>query len=158
MRQPTAPTADYHGGHSKGIFDIVSNTHDNRFILSVGRDNQISVWNINTQKVISQREINEPILQALWLRKSPDSYICVTTSGNLIHHQVAFAHDETNGSEQAELPPKWLMKRGGCNFSFGGKFATFSEVNINYECFTNINLLRNLQTFLLFTKLKVIKN
>ncbi len=128
MRQPNAPTAAFHSGHSKGVFDIVQNSHDNRFILSVGRDNAISVWNINTTKPIGHNTFNEPILQAIWLKKSPDSYLCVTTSGSLIHHQVAFTQME-NGNDQEELAPKWMMKRGRCNFSFGGKFASCSEVN-----------------------------
>jgi len=128
MRQSTAPTADFHGGHSKGVFDIEKNFHDNRFLLSVGRDNAVSVWNINTQKTISQQIMQEPILQANWLRKSPDSYLCVTVSGKLVVHQVDFSQEVHNGNEQKELPPKWLLKKGGCSFAFGGKFITFSEV------------------------------
>jgi protein transport protein SEC31 len=129
MRQPNAPSAEYHGGHSKSIYDLSRNSADTNYMLSLGRDNTVTCWSIRTAKPI----LHIPNIQAsqiIWLPKVPDHFLSVDFNGSVTPHQVNF----TEGVTSDEIPPKWLLKRSGLAFGFGGKLATFSDkfnTNVN---------------------------
>jgi WD40 repeat protein len=48
MRQPNAPSAEYHGVHSRSIISLSRNNIDNHFLLSLGRDNIVTCWSMRT--------------------------------------------------------------------------------------------------------------
>lgn len=128
MKQPNAPSAEYHGGHSKSIYSLSKNINDTNFYLSLGRDNIVTCWSMRTQKPLSQIQLQEKASSIIWMNKTPDCFVSVGLDGNLYHHQVNFTQDtSTISSDALELPPKWLIKKTGVNFAFGGKFATFAE-------------------------------
>jgi len=45
VRQSSAPCGDFHGGHSKSIVGIAKNPHDEKYVISLGKDNVVTCWN-----------------------------------------------------------------------------------------------------------------
>lgn len=45
VRQSSAPCGDFHGGHSKSIIDIAKNPYDEKYVISLGKDNIVTCWN-----------------------------------------------------------------------------------------------------------------
>ena len=129
MKQPSAPTAEYHGGHREPICDITKNPHDSNFILTLGKDDTVTLWSLRTQKPLVHLPMSEKISSITWLNKTPDVFVAVSQTGAVSHHHVNFSTDAFNKGENVEIPPKWLFKKSGVAFAFGGKFATFSEKN-----------------------------
>jgi protein transport protein SEC31 len=152
MKQPSAPTAEYHGGHREPICDITKNPHDTNFILTLGKDDTVTLWSLRTQKALVHIPMNEKITSILWLNKTPDVFVAVSASGVLSHYQVNFSTDAFNKGENVELPPKWLFKKSGMSFAFGGKFATFSEKNSSnitlHSLSGNLELSTKMKTFI----------
>jgi hypothetical protein len=152
MKQPSAPTAEYHGGHREPICDMTKNPHDTNFILTLGKDDTVTLWSLRTQKALVHIPMNEKITSIFWLNKTPDVFIAVSASGVLSHHQVNFSTDAFNKGENVEIPPKWLFKKSGISFAFGGKFATFSEKNSSnvtlHALAGNLELSTKMKTFI----------
>lgn len=133
MKMPNAPSAEFHGGHQEPIIDMDKNPFDNNLLLSLGRENVATCWSIRTQKPLVHVNFNsgdKKVCSLMWLNKTPDVFISATLDGEINYHQVNFSGEFSNSNTLKELteePPKWLMRKSGVCFSFGGKFATFSE-------------------------------
>jgi protein transport protein SEC31 len=130
MKQPNAPIAEYYGGHRDSIVQTVKNPNDSNFILSLGRDDMVTCWSIRTQKHVAQNTLQERSSTIAWLNKTPDIFLAVSYEGSVTHHQVNFS-TEAFKTETNEYPPKWMFKKSGVSFAFGGKLATFNEKNQN---------------------------
>jgi protein transport protein SEC31 len=48
MKQPNAPSAEFHKGHVKPIIEITKNKNDKNFFLSLGKDNIVTCWSMRT--------------------------------------------------------------------------------------------------------------
>jgi protein transport protein SEC31 len=48
IRQPTAPCGEFYGSPSRSIFEVSSNPNDNSLLLTTGRDNIVTCWNMKT--------------------------------------------------------------------------------------------------------------
>lgn len=132
MKIPNAPSAEYHGGHQEPIIDIAKNPFDNNLLLSLGKENAVTCWSIRTQKPLVHINFNndKKVSSIIWLNKTPDVFISATLDGEINYHQVNFSAELPTSSSLKELTeavPKWLVKKSGVSFAFGGKFATFSE-------------------------------
>ncbi len=130
MKQPNAPIAEYYGGHRDSIIQTAKNPNDSNFILSLGRDDTVTCWSIRTQKHVAQNSLQERCSSIVWLNKTPDIFLAVSYDGSVTHHQVNFSTDAFK-TETNEYPPKWMFKKSGVSFAFGGKLATFNEKNQN---------------------------
>jgi protein transport protein SEC31 len=133
MKIPNAPSAEYHGGHQEPILEVVKNPFDSNLILSLGRENVATCWSVRTQKPLVHVNFNndKKVSSIMWLNKSPDIFISATLDGEINYHQVNFSGEISNTNTLKELTeaPKWLTKKSGICFAFGGKFVTFSEKN-----------------------------
>lgn len=151
MRQPNAPSAEYHGGHAKPIYDIARNNVDTNFLISIARDYSVTCWSIRSAKALVHLN-NIQASQIVWLTKVPDYFIAVGLDGSLNLHNVNFSNEIHNFTDNNEIPPKWLLKRSGVAFGFGGKFVTFSDkfnTNINVHALTgDVDLAEKMKNFI----------
>ena len=64
------------------------------------------------------------IIQTLWFPKIPDIYFGTTANGTLFIEQINLSPE---GSNDIDFVPKWLQKRCGANFGFGGNLVVYSD-------------------------------
>ena len=65
------------------------------------------------------------IIQAIWFPKIPDIFFGTTANGTLFIEQINLSPEST--SNDADFAPKWLQKKCGANFGFGGNFIVYSD-------------------------------
>lgn len=127
MKQPKAPSAMYQNGHTTSIIDMVKNSHDNNFLLSLGRDNLVTCWSMRTQKPLVRIQLKEKCSQVAWINKITDCFICVGYDGKLYYDRINFSEDYTLFTDNQEMLPKWMNKPCGISFAFGGKLYEFNQ-------------------------------
>ena len=75
------------------------------------------------------------IIQTLWFPKLPDVFFGTTANGTLFIEQINLTPD--SNSSDVEVAPKWLQKKCGACFGFGGNLLIYSDKIPN-----NINIQR----------------
>lgn len=140
MTQITAPIAEYRGGHSKGIYQITKNPNDPNFVLSLGRDNNVTCWSIRTQKNVYNKSFKDKIHSVNWMSKLNDVYIVLYENGQLEANQVSFNLDLSQTAEIPEEPPKWISRKNFSVFNWSGKFLFCNE---NFNSVISVNQMTN---------------
>lgn len=139
LRQLEAPTGEFHGGHSKPIIDIIENKNDKNFVLSLSRDGSVTCWSIKAAKPVDHfHHVNAESIT--WLLRTPDTFISVNFDGSISHHKVNFTKDLSLYSDNDNLPPQWLLKKGGVSFGFGNKFVSHFLTQEDNEPRSVVNL------------------
>ena len=124
MRQPNAPCNMYQNGHNNSIISISKNIYDKNFILTLGRDNVVTCWNLKTKKPICKVPIKVNSSQVMWCNKIKDCFIYVGFNQQLYYDRINFV-DVIN--EGQFIIPVWMYPTAGVNFAFGGKLYKFSK-------------------------------
>lgn len=152
MRQPKAPAAEYHGGHSKPIIDLARNPHDPNLLLSLGRDNIVTCWSMRSQRPLVHYTLpHKGWNQIIWMNKFPDVFLSVSEDGTIHHNRINFCQDVTVYNEELSIP-RWFSKTVGVNFGFHSKLVTFSDKynpNVNiYNVIGDKNLSDLMKSFI----------
>ena len=149
MKQPNAPCAMYQNGHNNSIISISKNLFDKNFMLTLGRDNVVTCWNLKSKKPICKVPIKVNASQVMWCNKIKDCFIYVGFNQQLYYDRINFVDNTIN--EGQFMIPVWMYPTAGVNFAFGGKLFKFSknENNIIHvsKLKGNLNLIEKIKNF-----------
>jgi protein transport protein SEC31 len=153
LRNSNAPEKTLQG-HDQGVLSISWCGQDSDILLSCGKDNRTIAWNPHTGDTLGEFPVVtnwtfltrfNPSNPNLLATASFDGKIAVQTLQN-----TGSASDQAKASTQAldgedffskthvepqgasfslQKPPKWLARRAGVSFGFGGKLVRFGIVN-----------------------------
>ena len=118
MKQPNAPCAMYQNGHNNSIISISKNVFDKNFMLTLGRDNVVTCWNLKSKKPICKVPIKVNASQVMWCNKIKDCFIYVGFNQQLYYDRINFVDNTIN--EGQFMIPSWMYPTAGINFAFGG--------------------------------------
>ncbi|CAI6339171.1 unnamed protein product [Periconia digitata] len=149
LRNSNAPEKTLQA-HDQGVLSISWCAQDSDILLSCGKDNRTIAWNPHTGEVLGEfpvvtnwtfRTAFNPSNPNILATASFDGKIAVQTLQN-----TGNTTDQTKSSSQAldgedffskthvepqgasftlKTPPKWLRRRAGVSFGFGGKLVRF---------------------------------
>ncbi|KAF1963136.1 WD40 repeat-like protein [Byssothecium circinans] len=153
LRNSNAPEKTLQA-HDQGVLSISWCVQDSDILLSCGKDNRTIAWNPHTGEVLGEfpvvtnwtfRTAFNPSNPNLLATASFDGKIAVQTLQN-----TGSAADQVKSTAQAldgedffskthvepqgasfslKTPPKWLRRRAGVSFGFGGKLVRFGVVD-----------------------------
>ncbi|KAF2115593.1 hypothetical protein BDV96DRAFT_52871 [Lophiotrema nucula] len=161
LRNSNAPEKTLQG-HDQGVLSISWCVQDSDILLSCGKDNRTIAWNPHTGETLGEFPVVtnwtfltkfNPSNPNLLATASFDGKIAIQTLQN-----TGASTDQTKSTSQApegedffskthvepqgesftlQNPPKWLKRRAGVSFGFGGKLVRFgikdgkSKINIS---------------------------
>ncbi|KAF2658388.1 hypothetical protein K491DRAFT_776374 [Lophiostoma macrostomum CBS 122681] len=153
LRNSNAPEKTLQG-HDQGVLSLSWCIQDNDILLSCGKDNRTIAWNPHTGETLGEFPVVtnwtfqtrfNPSNPNLLATASFDGKIAIQTLQN-----TGTAGDQSKGTAQAldgedffskthvepqgasfslQKPPKWLQRRAGVSFGFGGKLVKFGVVD-----------------------------
>lgn len=153
LRNSNAPEKTLQG-HDQGVLSLSWCGQDSNILLSCGKDNRTIAWNPHTGETLGEFPVvtnwtfqtrfnpSNPNLVAI---ASFDGKIAVQTlqnTGNASDAGKAASHapegedffskthvEPQGASFSLPQPPKWLQRRAGVSFGFGGKLVKLGMVN-----------------------------
>ncbi|KAF5853806.1 hypothetical protein GGP41_006610 [Bipolaris sorokiniana] len=153
LRNTNAPEKTLQA-HDQGVLSLSWCVQDNNILLSCGKDNRTIAWNPHTGELLGEFPVVtnwtfqtrfNPANPNLLATASFDGKIAIQTLQNTTaaadHKKAAtqapegedfFAqtHAEPQGASfSLKTPPKWLKRRAGAAFGFGGKLVRFGIVD-----------------------------
>jgi protein transport protein SEC31 len=153
LRNANAPEKTLQA-HDQGVLSISWCAQDSDILLSCGKDNRTIAWNPHTGEVLGEfpvvknwtfRTAFNPSNPNLLATASFDGKIAVQTLQNTagaasqaksttqaLDGEDFFSktHDEPQGASfSLKTPPKWMRRRAGVSFGFGGKLVRFGVVD-----------------------------
>jgi protein transport protein SEC31 len=153
LRNSNAPEKTLQG-HDQGVLSLSWCSQDSDILLSCGKDNRTIAWNPHTGESLGEFPVVtnwtfqtrfNPSNPNLLATASFDGKIAVQTLQNTgkssdqakatshaLEGEDFFAqtHVEPQGASfSLQKPPKWLQRRAGVSFGFGGKLVRFGVVD-----------------------------
>ena len=127
MKQPKAPSAMFQNGHTTSIISLAKNYYDKNYLLTLGRDNRVTAWNIKSKKPIYKVQIKQKSCQVIWSNKLKDCFIYVGYDQKLYFDRINFTEDLSSFTEGEGVIPNWMLPSAGISFSFGSKLYQFAK-------------------------------
>jgi protein transport protein SEC31 len=153
LRNSNAPEKTLQG-HDQGVLSISWCAQDSDILLSCGKDNRTIAWNPHTGEVLGEFPVvTNWTFQTAFHPSNPnilatgsfDGKIAIQTLQNTgagadqakstsqaLDGEDFFSktHVEPQGASfSLKTPPKWLRRRAGVSFGFGGKIVRFGTVD-----------------------------
>ncbi|KAG4300895.1 hypothetical protein PCK1_002972, partial [Pneumocystis canis] len=146
-------------GHEAGILYVSWCKQDSGLLLSCGKDNRTLCWDPFSAELIGEfPRSNNWVFRALWSLKNPDVIASASYDGKIIIQTTQTVQNlktENNADIASNIsnadffdnipsytrpyesslllkkPPKWLTKKCGASFGFGGKLVTFGNNKVS---------------------------
>ncbi|KAH7122233.1 hypothetical protein B0J11DRAFT_333467 [Dendryphion nanum] len=159
LRNSNAPEKTLQG-HDQGVLSLSWCVQDSDILLSCGKDNRTIAWNPHTAETLGEFPVVtnwtfqttfNPSNPNLLATASFDGKIAIQTLQNT---NAKSANEQSSATSQAldgedffskshaepqgasfslQKPPKWLQRRSGVSFGFGGKLVRFGIVDADLK-------------------------
>ncbi|BFZ64453.1 protein transport protein S31 [Saitoella coloradoensis] len=143
-------------GHEKGVLSLSWSKQDSDILLSCGKDNKTLCWNPNSGEMLGEvyNSVNWHF-ETRFNPKNPDLFADASFDGKISVHSLQntmprdqksaaeIAASKPSGADFFNMPtyadpnaassftlkqaPKWLHRKTGATFGFGGKLVTFGS-------------------------------
>lgn len=122
--------------HTRGILALDWCASDSSMLLSAGKDNRTICWDPKTDNAADQIVLELPpagnwVFEVQWCPKNPGAIATASFDGKVAVSTLTPPANASSGTHGAAHVPKWLKRRSGASFAFGGKLVNFFQSKKN---------------------------
>jgi len=124
-------------GHTQGVWSTSWCPHDNRYLLSTGKENRAICWDVEAAAVVHdiplRSEWNSSIQWSTQMQATFSVSSYQEQVGIYSIHDVRGKENERGEIIDHSHPPSWLRRPAGATFGFGGKIATVDGSSVHIK-------------------------
>lgn len=123
-------------GHTQGVWSTSWCPHDDRYLLSSGKENKAICWDMENESIAHEIPLRSEWNSTIsWSTNMPATFSVASYQGQVGIYTIHDVNGKDNGDGTFDhsTPPSWLRRPAGATFGFGGKLATVEKSTISIK-------------------------